>query len=346
MSVVDAVAAVMFAAVILYAVFGGADFGSGVWDLTAGRDERGAPMRRLIDHAIGPVWEANHVWLIFILVFLWTGFPQPFAALMGSLAVPFWLAALGIVARGAGFAFRKYAPTLAWARLSGVIFAASSLITPFFLGMIAGAIASGRVPGPGEPVAGPFEAWLGPTSFLGGALAVSTCTFTAGVLLSADADRLGDTELAEQIRFRSLIGAAITGAVVLTGIPILVADDETLIEGLLGRAFPLVIISAIAGLTTARLLWKRQYRTARLGAGVAVASVVGGWGVAQYPWLLVDQITLEDGAGARTALIGLLAASGLAAVLVVPPLVYLYRLADTNRVGDAKPAASAKTAEA
>jgi cytochrome d ubiquinol oxidase subunit II len=341
MSVADAVALVMFAAVILYGVFGGADFGSGVWDLTAGNAERGGPTRRLIDHAIGPVWEANHVWLIFILVFLWTGFPGPFAAMMRTLAIPFWLAGLGIVARGAGFAFRKYAPTLRWAQGAGAVFAVASLITPFFLGTIAGAIASGRVPADpatggsdGGPV-GLWSPWLGPTSLLGGVLAVATCTFLAGVLLAADASKLGDVTLAKELRTKSLIGGAITGIIVLAGIPVLITDDEVLVDGLLGRALPLVLISGAAGLTTMYLLWKHQLRAARISAGVAVASVVAGWGAGQYPWILVDQVTIEDGSGARAALIGLLVASGIAAVLVVPPLVYLYTLADQNRVGSA-----------
>jgi cytochrome d ubiquinol oxidase subunit II len=333
MSVADAVAAVMFAAVILYAVFAGADFGSGIWDLTAGRAGRGASTRRLIDHAVGPVWEANHVWLIFILVLLWTGFPSPFAALMRTLAIPFWLAGLGIVARGAGFAFRKYSPTLRWAEVAGVVFATASLITPFVLGAIAGSIASGRVPADGR--AGLWEPWLNPTSLLGGTLAVATCTFLAGVLLTADADGLGDDGLAAELRSKTLLGGVITGVIVLAGIPILIVDDQTLVDGLLGRALPLVLISGIAGTATMYYLWHRRYRAARFGAGLAVATVVAGWGAAQYPWVLVDEVSIADGAGHRAALIGLLIAAGLAAVLVVPPLVYLFTLADSNQVGSA-----------
>lgn len=336
MSVVDAVAIVLFAAVILYAVFGGADFGSGVWDLTAGNAKRGAPTRRLIDHAVGPVWEANHVWLIFILVLLWGGFPTAFAALMRGLAIPFWLAGLGIVGRGAGFAFRKYAPTLRWAQGAGVVFAAASLTTPFFLGTIAGSIASGRVPTDGS--AGLWRPWLNPTSLLGGVLAVATCTFLAGVLLAADAEKLGDDQLAEELCRRSLIGGVLTGVIVLAGIPILLVDDDVLVDGLLGRALPLVILSGAAGLATLYLLWHRRHRLARLTAGLAVATVVAGWGVAQYPWMLVDELTLADAAGARAALIGLLVASGLAAVIVVPALTYLLTLADANRVGAASEA--------
>ncbi len=327
MTPADAVAAVLFLGVILYSVFGGADFGSGVWDLTAGDAERGGRTRRLIDHAIGPVWEANHVWLIFVLVFLWTGFPQAFAAMMRTLAIPFWLAGLGIVARGAGFAFRKYAPTLGWAKAAGVVFATASLLTPFFLGSIAGAVASGRVPATGTGDI--FTSWLNPTSLLGGVLAVTTCTFLAGVLLTADAERLGHDDLAEELRHKSLIGGVVTGVVVMAGIPILIVDDQTLVDGLLGRALPPAAGSGIAGLGALWLLWRRRFRPARVAAAGAVALVVAGWGVAQYPWILVDRLQIEEAAGADATLVGLLVAAGLAAVLVVPPLVYLYRMVDT-----------------
>jgi cytochrome bd ubiquinol oxidase subunit II len=145
-SLAVAVAAAMFVGVIAYALFGGADFGSGFYDLTAGSGPRGAELRTLVDHSIGPVWEANHVWLIYVLVMWWTGFPTSFAAAMTTLFIPMMLSLVGIVLRGAGFAFRKYAETYAKARLFGVIFAGSSLITPFFLGTVTGGIASGRIP--------------------------------------------------------------------------------------------------------------------------------------------------------------------------------------------------------
>lgn len=333
MSAADVVAAVMFLAVILYAVFGGADFGSGVWDLTAGDAKRGASTRRLIDHSIGPVWEANHVWLIFVLVFLWTGFPTAFAAMMRTLAIPFWLAGLGIVARGAGFAFRKYAPTLRWAQAAGAVFATASLITPFFLGTIAGGVASGRVPATGT--GDMWSSWLNPTSILGGVLAVSTCTFLAGVLLTADAERLGYDLLVAELRRKSLMGGIVTGLVVLAGIPVLIIDDRTLVNGLLGRGLPIVIGSGIAGLLTMNQLWRQQYRRARASAAAAVGLVVAGWGAAQYPWILVDELLIDEAAGAQATLVGLLIASLLAAVLVVPPLTYLFTLADSNRVGSA-----------
>ncbi len=326
-----AVAAVMFSAIVIYGVLGGADFGSGVWDLTAGNYRKGAPLRRLVGHSIGPVWEANHVWLIFVLVFLWSGFPQPFAAIMRTLAIPFWLVGLGVVMRGAGFAFRKFAPTLYWARIAGVFFAAASLITPFFLGTIIGGIASGRVPlvGTGEM----WSSWLNPTSITGGVMAVATSTFLAGVLLAAQARSLGLAALAEKMRFRSLVAAIITGLLSIAAIFPLRSDAPYLFDGLISRALPLLIISSLGGAATIVLLFVDRLRLARLSAAVAVGFVIMGWGAAQYPQILVDQVSIADAAGASATLWGLLIAAGISLFLVVPPLIFLYMMADKNRVG-------------
>ena len=325
----EAVAAIMFAAVILYAVFAGADFGSGTWDLVAGDARKGAATRRLIDRAIGPVWEAHHVWLIFILVFLWTGFPGPFGTIMRELAIPFWLVGLGIVLRGSGFAFRKYAPDIGWARVAGSTFALSSVVTPFFLGTIAGAIASGRVGTDADGIV-----WLSPTSWIGGVLAVLTTTFLAGVFLAEEARRHGaDDELRESLRKRAIVVGAVTGAVALAAVVPLQADAPTLADGLTGRGAPLVIASAFGGAMTLVLLQQGKLRAARVAAATAVAAVVAGWGFGQYPWVLVDAVTIEDGAANSTTLAGLLIASGVAAVIVVPALILLYRLADSSQLG-------------
>lgn len=328
MSLELAVAAALFVGVIAYAVLGGADFGSGFFDLTAGSARRGAELRTLVDHSIGPVWEANHVWLIYVLVIWWTGFPEAFAAAMSTLVLPLLLALLGIVLRGASFAFRKYAETLGQARLFGAVFATSSIITPFFLGTVAGAIASGRVrlDGTGDR----WSSWVNPTSLFGGLIAVGTCAFLAGSFLVADAERSGQHRLAGEIRVRALAVGAVTGALVFAALLPLEHDAPTLSDGLEGRAAPLVVLSAVAGAATMYLLWRRRYALARLTAVLAVAAVVSGWGVGQYPWLLVDEVTIADAAGARATLQGLLVAVGLAAVVVVPPLVYLFRLTQSE----------------
>lgn len=329
MSSADLIAAIMFAAITAYAVFAGADFGSGMWDLLAGNARKGARTRSLIDRAIGPVWEANHVWLIFVLVFLWTGFPRPFGQIMRDLPIPFWFVGLGIVLRGSGFAFRKFAPDIQSARLAGIVFASSSVVTPFFLGTIAGAIASGRV---GTGAAATETIWLSPTSIIGGVLAVGTCAFLAAVFLTEEADRSGDVELAEELRLKAFITAAGTGMVALFGILPLRSDAPTLFEGLTSRGAPELVLSTVAGLATLYFLRRRALRTARVSAVVAVAAIVLGWGFGQYPWILVDTVTIEEGAGHPATLTALLVASAIAAVVVTPALVMLYRLADTNKL--------------
>lgn len=328
MSLPVLVAAALFVGVVAYALFGGADFGSGFHDLTAGNARRGAEIRTLVDHSIGPVWEANHVWLVYVLVMWWTAFPTSFAAASTTLRVPLLLALLGIVLRGASFAFRKYSATLAQARLFGVVFATSSVITPFFLGCVAGALASGRVPA--EGYGDVWTSWTGPTSIVGGVIAVLTCAFLAGVFLAADAERGGRPDLAALLRGRTLVVGAVTGAAVVVGLWPLERDAPTLWDGLTGRALPLVIASLLAGVATLALLVVRRYRLARVTAVVAVGAVVCGWGMGQYPWLLVDQTSIADAAGASATLEALLVAVGIAGVIVVPALVYLYRLTQTE----------------
>lgn len=328
MTLAAVVAAAMFAGVIVYALFAGADFGSGFYDLTAGGAQRGAAVRVLIDHSIGPVWEANHVWLIYILVMWWTGFPTSFAAVMTTLFIPLILALTGIVLRGASFAFRKYAATMAQARLFGAVFAGSSLITPFFMGAVAGAIASGRVPA--EGYGDRIGSWVNPTSMVGGCLAVATSVFLAGVFLCADAARSGNVSLADVLRRRTLAVGIVAGATVFAGLYPIYHDAPVLAKGLLGRASPLLVVAAVAGSAAVMLVHRRRFSLARVFAALAVGTVVTGWGVAQYPWLLVEEVTISDAAGAPATLAGLLVVVALAVVLVLPALSYLLWLTQTE----------------
>jgi cytochrome d ubiquinol oxidase subunit II len=322
-SLADVVAGLMFLGVVAYALFGGADFGTGCWDLLAGRGRDGGRLRAQIDRSIGPVWEANHVWLIYVLVFLWTGFPVAFGPLMSTLFVPWLLVGFGIVLRGGAFAFRKFSATFAEARIHGIVFATSSIITPFFLGMIAGAIASGRVPMEGGDV---WTSWTGPTSWVGGALAVLTCAFLAATFLAADAARRGDAALASDIGGKALGTGALTGVAAIAAAVTLELDAATLASGLHGRGSVLIVASAVAGSFALWALWRQRWSWARVAAVVAVAAIVVGWGVGQYPWLLVDSITIDDAAGADATLVGLVVVFGFAALTAVPSLVWLYVL--------------------
>jgi len=320
----DAVALVLWFGVTLYAVFGGADFGAGFWDLTAGGAERGRRPRSLIDAAIGAVWEANHVWLIFCLVVLWTGFPEAFASIMTTLYVPLTIAAIGIVARGSGFAFLRVSTRLSMQRVYGATFALSSLITPFFLGAVAGAIASGRVPTNGE--GDPFDSWLTSTSMLGGVLAVVVCAYMAAVFLVHEANRRGDAALEVYFRLRAICAAIVAGVVSVAGIWILEDDAPRLHDRLLDQALPLVIISMLLGLTAMLMLFRDIPRIARVCAAAAVAAVIGGWGVAQYPYLLGTHLTIDQAAAPEATLAWILGVFGVAVVTVIPSLMLLYVL--------------------
>jgi cytochrome d ubiquinol oxidase subunit II len=285
MTLVTALLALIWVSVTAYAVLAGADFGAGAWDLLAGTARSGRRQRGLIEHVIGPVWEANHVWLIFVLVLLWTCFPPAFAAIASTLYVPLTLVALGIIARGSAFAFRKAVTTIAQQRLFGAAFAASSVLTPFFLGATAGAIASDRVPA-GIAAGGVLSSWLTPTSVAVGLLSVGACAFLAAVYLTADARRDHQTELTRYFRARALGSGIVTGLLSLVTLLIVRTDAAQLYHGLTHRAAPLMALAIAGGGATLALLWRRRDAAARVAAALAVAALLWGWGVAQYPQLL------------------------------------------------------------
>lgn len=320
-----AVAVVLFFGVVAYSVFGGADFGAGFWDLLAGGTERGAKPRAIVDHSIGPVWEANHVWLIFCLVVLWTGFPTAFASITLTLFVPLTLAALGIVLRGSSFAFRHNVFMTRQQRRYGIIFAASSILVPYCMGAVAGAIASGRVPAGGK--AGDWwSSWVNPTSILGGVLAVVVCAYLAAVYMTWDARRLGEEDMFEYYRLRAIGAAVVAGLVAFAGIFVLHSDATYLFHGLTSRALPAVIFSALCGLGSLWLLRRSAPRIARPLAIGAVAFVIIGWGVAQWPYILPQTLKVSAAAAPDPTLATILVIFAVAAVVILPSLALLYIL--------------------
>jgi cytochrome d ubiquinol oxidase subunit II len=321
----DAVAGVLWAGVTAYAVFGGADFGAGFWSLFAHGD-RGRRARELIDWAIGPVWEANHVWLIFVLVVLWTGFSSTFGSIFSTLFIPLSLAALGIVLRGAGFAFHKTARRLRGREIAERLFGVSSLLTPFFMGTVVGAVASGRVP-EGNAAGDPVTSWLNVTSLLIGALFVATSAYLAAVFLVSDARRAGNPELERYFTTRALGTAVAAGVLAAAGIVALRADARYVYDGLTGDALPLVIVSALCGAAVPVLLMRGARRGFRALAVGAVVAVVWGWGVAQHPYLLPKALTIDAGAAPSATLTSVLVVFGVAILLVAPSLALLYTLA-------------------
>jgi cytochrome bd ubiquinol oxidase subunit II len=335
MSSADAVAAVLWVGVTAYAVFGGADFGAGFWSLVAGPSPRGKRARELCDWAIGPVWEANHVWLIFVLVVLWTGFSQAFEAVFSTLFIPLSLAALGIVLRGSGFAFHKSARRLAGRNISERVFGASSLFTPFFLGTVVGAIAAGRVP-VGNATGDPVTSWVNVVSLTIGALFVATSAYLAAVFLVSDARRAGTPDLERYFINRALIAAVVAGALAVVGLIALHADAHYVYGRLTSNALPLVIASALCGIAVLVLLWRGGRRGARPLAIGAVVAIVWGWAVAQHPYLLPTDLTISAGAAPSATLTEILIVFGVAVLLVIPSIVLLYTLAQRGMVEESR----------
>jgi cytochrome d ubiquinol oxidase subunit II len=315
-----------------YVVLGGADFGAGFWDLTAGGAERGAPVRAMIKRAMSPVWEANHVWLIFVLVMLWTAFPKAFGSITSTLAIPLFLAALGIVLRGGAFALKGQAATIAEARALGATFALSSVLVPFFLGTVAGAIASGDVP-VGNAAGDEWSSWTGTTALFVGVLAVVTGAHLAAVFLGADSERAGRPELVRAFRARAIASGVVAGALAIAGLPIVNSDAPDLYDGLTsGAGLACVIVSAIAGLVTLALEWRERFEVARYTAAAAVAAIVAGWALAQEPYLLPPHLTVRAAAAPDETLLALVIAAGVGMALLLPALAWLFRLAISGRL--------------
>ena len=325
MSKADAVAVVLLVGIAFYAVFGGADFGAGFWSLFSGGGERGERRRALVDWAIGPVWEANHVWLIFILVVSWTAFSEAFSSIFSTLFIPLTLAALGIVLRGSGFAFHRLAAGPRERRIAHLSFGIASFLTPFFMGTVVGAIASERVP-VGNAEGDPLTSWLNPVSLLIGALFVATGVYLASVFLVSDARRAGDEELEHDFTVRALGAGAVAGVIAIPGLLVFRDDARYVYDGLVGDALPLVIVSAVCGAGVLVLLHRRARRGARELAVAAVVAVIAGWGVAQEPYLLPQVLTIEGAAAPSTTLTEVLVVFGIAVLLVLPSIGLLYTL--------------------
>src|SRR5262249_36605313 len=226
--------------------------GAGVWDLLAGSGERAERVRAQIDRSIGPVWEANHVWLIFVLVILWTAFSTAFSAIFSTLYIPLALSALGIVLRGSGFAFRHALPCPA-ERPATRAFGISSVITPFCRGSVGGAIASGQVPAGGD--GDPTGSWIGFLPLVTGALFVAVTAYTAAIFLVRDSGAAGDEDLRDYFARRALIVAVIAGAVAVLGVIALREDARYVYDGLTSwPGIALVLLSAVCGLVALGLL--------------------------------------------------------------------------------------------
>jgi len=257
-------------------------------------------------------------------VVLWTGFPPAFAAIFSTLFIPLSVAALGIVLRGSGFAFRAQVSSARWQAAAGWVFAISSLLTPFFLGTVIGSVVTGRVRAHGDPA----SAWVNPTSLLTGALFVAVSAYLAAVYLTVDSERAGEPGLRRYFTRRALAAGVLSAILAAVTIPVLHSTAPRVFTNLTtGRALPLVVVSVLAGAAVLALLALDRPRLVRPLAIVAVAAVVFGWALAQYPQLVPPHMTIAAAAAPPATGVTELVVVGIIMVLVVPSFALLFSLA-------------------
>lgn len=316
-----------------YTVLGGADFGAGFWQLTAGKGQRAEAVREHAHAAMAPVWEANHVWLIFVLTVVWTAYPTAFGSIASTLSIPLFIAAVGIIFRGVAYALRAGAASPRELSVIDTIFSISSVLTPFALGTAVGGIASGRVP-VGNAAGSQFSSWLNPTSILIGVFAVASAAYLAAVFLCADASNLTDRRLEEQFRRRALGAGVVAGAVALAGLGVIARDADRIFDRLTaGAGLPGLVVSLLAGVLTLALVWRRHYEPARYSAALAVAAIIAGWALAQSP-VFLPGLTIRDAAAPRSTLIAVIVSVLGGAAILFPSLTLLFRLVLSGRLAD------------
>ncbi len=330
MSLADALAGMLVVALNAYVLTGGADFGGGVWDLLASGPRKRA-QRDLVAQAIGPVWEANHVWLILAVVLLFTCFPPAFARLSVALNLPLTGALVGIVLRGSAFAFRSYGGDRdAVQRRWGRVFEVASLVTPILLGTAVGTVASGAVGDGGRGTGDEFfttyvATWLAPFPLAVGLFTLCCFAFLAAVYLTLEAP---EGALREDFRRRALFAGVAVG--VAAGLALFVARPGAPLMrgGLVGSdwALPFQLGTGMVAVGALGALWTRRYRLARAAAAAQVSLILWGWAVSQYPYLVPPDLAIVDAAAPAATLRLVLIALGLGAAVLVPSLVYLFRI--------------------
>ena len=310
-----------------YTVLSGADFGAGFWTLVPGGGRLDAAATRdHVRHAMGPVWEANHVWLIFVLVVCWTCYPVAFGSIVSTLSIPLFIAAVGIILRGTAYALRSQLEVAArGVRAVENVFALSSVLTPFAYGTVIGGIATGRVP-VGNAAGNLITSWLNPVSILTGVLGIAFSTYLSAVYLAADARRLSERAVVLDFRTRALATGVVAGALALAGLIVIRFNAHPLWHGLTsGTGLAMVIVCAVAGVVTMVLVWRSLFGLARASAALAVAAVIGGWAAAQEP-VLLPGLTVSQAAAGRATLIATIVSVAVGAVVLVPSLILLFSL--------------------
>jgi cytochrome d ubiquinol oxidase subunit II len=306
---------------------GGADFGGGVWDLLASGRLAEREHKAIAD-ALGPVWEANNVWLVYVIVVTWTAFPPVYATVSTALFVPVVLALAGIVCRGAAFGFRShYSERAAAASVWGRVFSIASTITPFLLGAIAGTIAQGAIRiVNGQVSVNYLTVWISPFSLVCGAFAVALCAVLAATYLTVEAQTAGDLALMVLFRDRAIVAGAITAIIGAVAAALAALEAPILWHGLMGRALPLSVAAVLIGLATAATLLSGLYTAARLLVAAETACILAAWAVAQYPYLIIPDLTLTNAASPPSVLVGVILASLAGMIVLFPSLWYLFHI--------------------
>jgi len=320
----EVVAGILWLALTAYAVLAGADFGGGVWDLLAS-GPRARDQRRAVAEAMGPVWEANHVWLIFLIVGLFTAFPAAFGILAMALYLPFTFALVGIVLRGAAFAFRAHGrEAVGDASPWGVAFGAASVIAPFFMATGAAAVASGAIRVSGGRLVSGFEAgWATPYGVLIGLFAVAMCAYLAATYLTVETE---GTPLERDFRRRAAAAGLVAGVAAVASLVLAPFAAPSLAASLFGRGQPLLILALVNGPIALVAVWRSRPRIARFAVAAQVTFVLWAWAVGQWPYLVPPDITIGDAAAPSSALTPLLVVIGIGMALLVPSLWFLFRV--------------------
>jgi cytochrome d ubiquinol oxidase subunit II len=325
MSSAELIAGILWLSLTAYAVLAGADFGGGVWDLFAS-GPRAADQRGAVAEAIGPVWEANHVWLIFMITGLFTAFPITFGALGLALYLPFTVATFGIVLRGASFAFRAHGrdavgPSSPW----GVVFGVASLVTPFFLGTAAAAVATGSIHVPsGQLVTSFLDGWTTPLALVIGLFAVSVCAYLAATYLMVENE--ARPPLLADFRRRAIAAALVSGVLALLSLAISAFEGSRLLASLTGRGLPLLVLALLNGPLALWAVWRSRPRIARVAVIAQVVLVLWAWAVGQWPYLVPPDLTISGTAAPSATLTAMLVVIGIGGLLLVPSLWLLFRV--------------------
>ncbi|MBK8256726.1 MAG: cytochrome d ubiquinol oxidase subunit II [Polyangiaceae bacterium] len=318
--------AVMVVSLVLYVVLGGADFGGGVWDLLAS-GPRKKEQRTLIEKAIGPIWEANHVWLILVVVLLFGAFPKAFSAIATALHIPLTLFLLGVVLRGSAFTFRAYdSREDRKQRRWGLVFSLASLVAPILLGMTVGAIASGQIRVENGMVkSGFFRPWLGVFPLAVGIYALTLFAFLAAVYLAHQAD---SQALQKDFRTRALASGVSVGVLALITFSLSQSHAPEIAHGLTDHpiTWPLHLVTAAFATTTFVLLYQWKFSLARWTAAAQAGMIVIGWTASQYPYLVVPDLTLAGSAGSEKTRTLLLVALAVGSLVLFPSLFVLFRV--------------------